>query len=73
MRHHWDAWKRLSQEFGFSLTVEQLLGLAGKPSKEIMELLCEEQVGFWLHSVTVRGPWRASPAEKLWTCCARSR
>ncbi len=44
MRHHWDAWKQLSQEFGFSLTVEQLLGLAGKPSKEIMELLCSEQV-----------------------------
>ncbi|KAI7835561.1 hypothetical protein COHA_010540 [Chlorella ohadii] len=43
MRHHWDAWKQLSQEFGFSLTVEQLLGLAGKPSKEIMELLCSEQ------------------------------
>lgn len=45
MRHHWAAWKQLAEEYRFSLTVDQLLGLAGKPSKEILELLCAEQVG----------------------------
>ncbi|EFN56010.1 hypothetical protein CHLNCDRAFT_59667 [Chlorella variabilis] len=43
MAHHWQAWKQLSEEFGFSLSVDQLLSLAGKPSRAIMELLCEEQ------------------------------
>lgn len=43
MAHHWAAWRQLSQEFNFSLTVDQLLSLAGKPSTAIMELLCEEQ------------------------------
>ena len=45
MAHHWAAWRQLSQEYGFSLSVDQLLGLAGKPSTAIMELLCAEQVG----------------------------
>lgn len=45
MAHHWAAWRQLSQEFGFELTVAKLLALAGKPSTAIMELLCEEQVG----------------------------
>ncbi|PSC69561.1 Fructose-1-phosphate phosphatase [Micractinium conductrix] len=43
MAHHWAAWRQLSQEFGFELTVAKLLALAGKPSTAIMELLCEEQ------------------------------
>ncbi|KAI3437755.1 hypothetical protein D9Q98_000203 [Chlorella vulgaris] len=43
MAHHWQAWKQLSHEFGFSLTVDQLLALAGKPSVAIMELLVEQQ------------------------------
>jgi hypothetical protein len=45
MAHHWQAWRQLSQEFGFSLSVDQLLALAGKPSTAIMELLIAEQVG----------------------------
>ena len=43
MGHHWAAWDQTAQENGIKLSVEQLLGLAGKPSHAIMELLCEQQ------------------------------
>ena len=45
MRHHWQAWKQLSEEFKFHLTVDMLLALAGKPTRAILELLCEQKVG----------------------------
>lgn len=43
MSHHWAAWDKTAQENGIKLSVEELLGLAGKPSHAIMELLCEQQ------------------------------
>ena len=33
----------MTREFGLTITAEQLLALAGKPSKAILELLCAEQ------------------------------
>ena len=45
MGHHWQAWKQLSEEFNFHLTVDMLLALAGKPTPAILEYLCEQQVG----------------------------
>lgn len=43
MPHHWQAWEALSKEYGFSITVQQLLQFAGKPSTEIMDRICQEQ------------------------------
>jgi len=43
MHHHWAAWEQTARENGISLTPEQLLSLAGKPTKAIMELLVDEQ------------------------------
>lgn len=43
MKHHWAAWKQTTEEFGLKLTCEEMLGLAGKPSRAIMELLCNQQ------------------------------
>ncbi|KAL4424868.1 hypothetical protein ABPG77_002091 [Micractinium sp. CCAP 211/92] len=40
---HWTAWRQLAKEYGFELSVQKLLSLAGKPTKAILELLCEEQ------------------------------
>lgn len=57
MAHHWQAWRQLSQEFGFALSVEQLLALAGKPSTAIMELLIEEQVGLAAQQVQASDLW----------------
>jgi beta-phosphoglucomutase-like phosphatase (HAD superfamily) len=45
MGHHAQAWKQLSEEFKFHMTVDMLLALAGKPTRAILELLCEQQVG----------------------------
>ena len=50
MADHWQAWQQLSHEYGFKITVDQLLSLAGKPTKAILELLCQEQVR-WLASL----------------------
>eukprot|EP00887_Chlorella_sp_A99_P001847 scaffold19.g1847.t1 len=43
MSYHWHAWDRVAKAYGLELSVERLLSLAGKPSRAIMELLCEEQ------------------------------
>lgn len=43
MQHHWAAWKQTAEEFGLNLTCEEMLSLAGKPSRAIMELLCDQQ------------------------------
>lgn len=43
MPYHWAAWKQTTIENGIELTLERLLSLAGKPSRDIMELLCDEQ------------------------------
>lgn len=48
MPHHWKAWETLSHEFGFALTLPELLALAGKPSSAILEIICERQVGRWV-------------------------
>lgn len=44
MPHHWAAWEAVSQDYAFSLTLPELLALAGKPSPEILDILCERQV-----------------------------
>lgn len=43
MPHHWAAWEQTARENGIALTCEQLLALAGKPTKAIMELLVAQQ------------------------------
>lgn len=43
MHHHWQAWHQVSKEYGFALTRETLLSMAGQPSVTIMQTLCEEQ------------------------------
>lgn len=43
MKHHWRAWKQVSEEYGFELTKEKLLSMAGMPSKAILQQLCAEQ------------------------------
>lgn len=43
MHHHWQAWHQVSKEYGFELTQETLLSMAGQPSTSIMKTLCQEQ------------------------------
>jgi hypothetical protein len=44
MHHHWFAWRALTKELGLEFSLEQLKAMAGKPTREILEILCAEQV-----------------------------
>ncbi|GAB4824192.1 hypothetical protein N2152v2_011238 [Parachlorella kessleri] len=43
MPHHWQAWDALAKELNFHFTLPKLLSLAGKPTPEILQILCTEQ------------------------------
>lgn len=64
MPTHWRAWRQLAAEQRFELSVDTLLSLAGKPSTEILDILCREQARL-VHS-SPRGA-------ELWAGCSGLR
>ncbi len=44
MSAHWRAWTDVTRELGLTITPEQFLGFAGRPTSGIFASLCEEQV-----------------------------
>ncbi|KFM24460.1 Fructose-1-phosphate phosphatase YqaB [Auxenochlorella protothecoides] len=43
MSAHWRAWTDVTRELGLTITPEQFLGFAGRPTSGIFASLCEEQ------------------------------
>lgn len=43
MSHHWQAWKKVSAEYGLEMTLAKLVALSGMPTKAIFERLALEQ------------------------------